>query len=646
MAAAQKQWELSLVASARVVWVLRDELLVHHPLDGDLASLHKEKRLRPRLLDGQPHFVAGRLGEAASFDGNRFIEVGEVAHFGNRDKYTLAAWIYPKAADGVIVSRAADGAEGEQGYGLYLNGGRIQVNLSNRWLDDGLRVETRDALPLDEWQHVLVTYDGTRIPKGIRIYVDGQSRELTTLLDGINNPSGVKDEPLRIGASGAPRPRFQGHIDDVRIYERALTPAEAAIVATGESVSEIASLPIEKRTKAQSDKLRLCFLDQYAPEPMREAWRRLVELRREREHLWESFPTVMVMEELDPRKDTFQLIRGAYDSPGEKVTPGVPAILPPLPSSQKKDRLAFARWLVDPGNPLPARVTVNRYWQMYFGTGLVKTAENFGSQGEWPTHPELLDWLATEFIRSGWDVKAVHKAIVTSATYRQSSKVTSALLEKDPDNRLLTRGPRFRLPAQMIRDQALAVSGLLVEKVGGPSVKPYQPPGLWVELSGVAYERGQGDELYRRSLYTFWKRSSAPPSMVTFDSSIREACNVLQTRTNTPLQALILMNDITYVEASRMLAERMITEGGTTPEERVAFAYRLATSRAPDHEVKKVLVDGFYHHLERYQTEREEALKLVSEGDPRDQALDLAELASYTVVASLILNLDETITKE
>ena len=244
--------------------------------------------------------------------------------------------------------------------------------------------------------------------------------------------------------------------------------------------------PPEKRTQAQSDKIRLCFLDQYAPAHVRQAWRQVVELQREREILWDSFPTVMVMQELERRRETFQLNRGAYDSPGEKVSPGVPAVFPPLPEGQEKNRLAFARWLVDPQNPLPARVTVNRFWQTYFGTGLVKTAENFGSQGEWPTHPALLDWLATEFIRSGWDVKGLQKAIVTSATYRQSSNARPLLAEKDPDNRLLARGPRFRLPAQTVRDQALAIAGLLVDDVGGPSVRPYQPP------TSVERARGPG----------------------------------------------------------------------------------------------------------------------------------------------------------
>jgi hypothetical protein len=284
---------------------------------------------------------------------------------------------------------------------------------------------------------------------------------------------------------------------------------------------------------------------------------------------------------------------------------------------------------------------------MYFGTGLVKTVEDFGSQGEWPTHLELLDWLATEFIRTGWDVKAMQKLIVMSATYRQSSKAPPEVLQRDPENRLLARGPRFRMPAEMIRDQALADAGLLVEKLGGPSVKPYQPEGLWKELGGEDYHQDHGEGLYRRSLYTFWRRTAPPPSMVNFDAAGREACVVRENRTNTPLQALDLMNDVAYVEASRVLAERMMREGGTTPEQRIAFAFRLATGRRPNTAEVSILLDSFHHYRDRFHSNDNAAMKLVSEGEhARDEKLDAGELAAYTSAASLILNLDETVTKE
>ncbi len=676
--ALQREWEASLPAAGRVDWVLRDKLMVHHPLDGDIAGIYtgepivvsppvtagvRAPREEPEpltfpvavtLQDGQPHFVPGRVGEALSFDGQRFVDAGDVANFTYEDAFTLAAWIYPAAADGVILSRAYAGDQGERGWGLYLVDGKLRVNLSQRFADDALRVETRDALPLNAWRHVVATYDGKRIPSGFRIYVDGEPREFLTLADGINNPMRT-EEPLRIGASGPPSEesgatgsaaRFQGLIDDVRVYTDVLTAAEAAAVATAESLDEIAAIEPESRTAGQSEKLRLSFLDQYAPREIQAAWRQVGELERERVALWDSFPTVMVMEEMEPRRETFLLDRGAYDAPGERVEPGVPAVLPPLPDDEEGNRLAFARWLVDPEHPLTARVTVNRFWQMLFGTGIVKTAENFGLQGEFPSHPELLDWLATSFIDSGWDVKALQRMIVTSATYRQASAVTPELLEQDPENRLLARGPRLRLPAQTIRDQALSVSGLLVEQVGGPSVKPYQPEGLWDQAS-QDYVQSQGDDLYRRSLYTYWKRTLAPPSMLAFDSSTRETCIVRQTRTNTPLQALNLMNDVTYVEAARHLAERMMTEGGATPDERVAFAYRLATAHRPRADVQEILTGGFHDYLERYQADRAAALELANVGESaRDETLDIAELASYTMVASMVLNLDRTITKD
>ena len=647
--AAQASWEASLAGAGRVDWGLRAGLLAHHPLDGDIGGVHDGRLVTAVLEDGQPQFAAGRVGDAAAFDGRRFINAGDSPDLGYDDAFTLAAWIYPTASSGVIVSRAGAGDQGEVGWGLYLEEGRLRLNLSTRILDDGVSAETVQGVRLDEWQHVLATYDGSKTPGGIRIYVDGSSWELAPMLDLVGNRLPQR-YPLRIGASGSAKPRFEGVIDDVRIYGAALTPLQAAVVATAESITAIAAMPPERRTPAQAEKLRLCFLDQYAPPEILEAWRNLAALERERDDLWESFPTVMVMEELAERRATFRLNRGAYDNPAEEVFPGVPAVLPPLPAGVTADRLAFARWLVDPGHPLTARVTVNRFWQMYFGTGLIKTAENFGTQGEYPSHPALLDWLATTFLDSGWDVKALQRAIVTSAAYRQSSKVTAERFEQDPENRLIARGPRLRLAAQMIRDQALAVSGLLVNRIGGPSVKPYQPEGLWADMveGGYGdYVQSEGDDLYRRSLYTFWKRTLGPPTMMTFDSSTRETCIVRTGRTNTPLQALNLMNDVTYVEAARRLAERVMTEGGETPAERLAHAYRLATAHRPPPAAEAILLDGFRRHLSRYRADRAAALDLVSQGEyPRDETLDVPELASYTMVANLILNFDGTITKE
>ncbi len=295
----------------------------------------------------------------------------------------------------------------------------------------------------------------------------------------------------------------------------------------------------------------------------------------------------MVMSEMKKPRDSFVLARGDYRNQTEKVTPGVPSMLPPLPEGAPLNRLTLAKWLVQPDHPLTSRVAVNRYWQMYFGYGIVKTQEDFGVQGEPPVHPELLDWLATEFVRTGWDVRAMQRLIVTSATYRQSAKVTPALLEKDPENRLLARGSRGRLPAEMIRDTALAASGLLNGEIGGPSVLPYQPKGLWEEMafgdgfSAQSYEQSHGKDLYRRGMYTFWKRTVPPASLATFDAPDREKCTARRTMTNTPLQALALLNDPTYVEASRAMAQRAIREGGKDVDSRLSYAFRLATARKP-----------------------------------------------------------------
>jgi hypothetical protein len=637
VAAAEADWAKSLHAPAPLPWAPEEGMIAHYPLDGDKAG---------QFRDGEPAYAPGRIGQAACFDGHRYLDAGNVADFGFYDKFSCAAWVH--AADehgGTILSRMTDQPEAD-GYSVGLRGGRVQVNLVKRWLDDALRVETEEHLPPREWHHVLMTYDGSRVAAGIKVYIDGRPAKMRVLLDDLNQSFESK-EPLRVGAGGGPEARFRGLLDDVRVYRAAHSAEDAELLATVDSVDAIAALPRGKRTPAQAHKLRAYFLERGAPERLRRAHRDLVHLRRQKEQLVESFPTTMVMEELPRPRDTFVLVRGQYDKHGEKVTAAVPATLPPLPQGAPANRLGLARWLVDPANPLTARVAVNRSWQMVFGTGLVKTVEDFGSQGEWPSHAELLDWLATELVRSGWDVKALQRLIVTSATYRQSSKVTPALLQKDPDNRLLARGPRFRLPAEMIRDQALAASGLLVERVGGPSVKPYQPAGLWRELADVTYVRDAGPSLYRRSLYTFWKRTVAPPEMITFDAAGRETCIVRETRTNTPLQALTLMNDVTFVEAARVLAQRVMLEGGTTPDERLTLAFRLATGRRPRPAERRVLVEDFREQYARYRNDPGAATKLLSVGEfARNDKLGASELAAYTAVCSLILNLDETVTRE
>lgn len=406
----------------------------------------------------------------------------------------------------------------------------------------------------------------------------------------------------------------------------------------------------EQRTPAQKSEIAK-FYRENTDNPVKQAETALAAAKKALDQINTGVLNTMVMREKAEPKDAFVLKRGEYDKPGDKVTRVVPAVLGGLPAGAPVNRLGFAQWLVNGEHPLTARVWVNRAWEKFFGTGIVKTTENLGSQAEWPVNPELLDWLATEFVRLKWDMKAMQKLIVTSVTYRQSSKVLPEHLAKDPENRLLARAPRLRLPAETVRDQALAISGLLVEKVGGPSVKPYMPEGIWDETSKYGDMRGYkadtGDALYRRTIYTIWKRTAAPPSMLMFDSPSREICTVKRSRTNTPLQALSLLNEITYVEAARALAQRMIKEGGATPAERVAWGFTRATGRAPAPNEIKVLVAGLERRLPRFSQQVDAAARLATVGASKaDPTVPANELAAYTLTANVLLNLDEVITRE
>ncbi|MGB1814371.1 MAG: DUF1553 domain-containing protein, partial [Rubripirellula sp.] len=366
-----------------------------------------------------------------------------------------------------------------------------------------------------------------------------------------------------------------------------------------------------------------------------------------------QIPSTPVMFDLDAKRQRTTRIhnRGNFLDQGEQVTASVLTTFANFPADAPANRIGVAHWLMAAENPLTARVTVNRIWARLFGTGLVETEEDFGTQGMAPSHPELLDWLALEFIQSGWNIKQFHKLIMMSATYQQSSKVTPQQLQRDPENRLLSRGPRFRLDAEVIRDNALATSGLLVRDVGGKSVRPYQPSGLWkaVGFGGSntsVFAQDKGEKLYRRSMYTFWKRTSPPPSMSTFDAPDRETCQVRRARTNTPLQSLVLMNDVQFVEAARKLAERVLREGGSTPAERFVFAFRTTTSRFPESYERDSLILLHKEYLEEFQSKPENAEKLLSAGEsPRDTDLPVADLAAWTMVCHLLLNLSETVTQ-
>ena len=420
---------------------------------------------------------------------------------------------------------------------------------------------------------------------------------------------------------------------------------------TPANIKKIIEIEPKKRDKKQAEQLSKYFRETI-DHPGKQLTTELADLQKELALLDQSTPVTMVMEELPKPRPAYILHRGQYTDKGDEVFANTPAVLPPLPANAPRNRLTLARWIVAPENPLTARVWVNRQWERFFGNGIVKSSENFGMQSEPPSHPELLDWLATEFVNSGWDMKAMQKRMVMSATYRQSSDVkglSPALLEKDPYNRLLARAPRLRLSAESVRDQALTISGMLDRKIGGPSVRPYMPNGVWDETSVYGdlrnYKHDPNGGLYRRTLYTIRKRTSAPPTMLLFDAPTREICTVKRSNTNTPLQALSLLNEVTYVEAARVLGQRMMKEGGSTAAQRLSWGFSNATLREPTDQELAVLQKSFARHLATYRAAPQEAAKLIDAGDSPVATLDPIELAAYTVCANVILNLDEIITR-
>ena len=673
-------------------------LAAHYEFEGTLAD-SSGHGLDAKATRGDVVYEEGPIGKAAEFSGETQVDFARTGDFDRGRPFVLAFWAQPDGTKGFELIQKRDKSPNWRGYEMTIDDPTFDgpqrprftliVRLASRWPDEAVEVKTKERVRFEGSRHLLLNYDGSGRASGVSLYLDGKPLQTEVVKDHLSG-SFRTEAALSVGDKKIGRP-FKGRIDDLRIYDRGLTAEEAtnlsiqlavelparALLAelAGKPVTKIESLQPDKppaeadigstekaqtqeqkeadQLKSQQARLREYYLTFVAPDSYRRLYAQLKDLREKRNNLQESIPTVMVMAEMKNPRDTFVLGRGQYDNPGEKVTPGTPAFLPPLAAGAPPNRLALAKWLVDPGNPLTPRVAVNRYWQDYFGVGIVKTAEDFGSQGEPPSHPELLDWLATEFIRTGWNVKAMQRLIVTSATYRQSSRARPELLEKDPENRLLARGPRFRLPAEEVRDNALAVSGLLNEQIGGPSFYPYQPKGLWEEMafgqgfSGQTYIPSTGKELYRRSMYTVWKRTVPPPALGTFDAPDREKCTARRLMTNSPLQALELMDDPTYLEAARALAERTLTEAGRDPDKRISYAFRLATARDPERREVQLLRQLEQQELAHYRRDRDAAVQLLKVGEsPYDPKWDASELAAWTTVASTILNMDETITKE
>jgi len=625
---------------------------------GDSLSNRLHPESVAKVVNGKLTYVDGRASRAADLDEEPQLSFGEIGEgdISAGKPFTIALWLKPDGPSGMAILQSYEKSpKAGAGYEVALDycgkeGCNVIVRLRSDGPNSGIEVKSQRGVTLEDWNHLAVSYDGAGKAKGVQIYINGQSVPADVVLDKLSAGASFKGD-LQTGNKEWGTP-FKGQLGDLRFYSRRLYASEALELGLLNPLHAVLETESGRRSEDQQKWIREYFLKEVANGAEKQLQVDYESLNKGLDEINREIPSTMVMSEMDKPRETFILARGDYRNKGEQVFPNTPAVLPPLPSDVPRNRLSLAKWIVDPGNPLTARVAANHFWQMYFGLGIVKTAGDFGSQGDPPSNQDLLDWLATEFIRTKWDVKAMQRLIVTSAVYRQASKVSPELLEKDPENRLLARGPRFRLPAEMIRDNALEISGLINDKIGGPSVFPYQPKGLWEEMafggdfSAQKYEQSHGSDLYRRSMYTFWKRSVPYPSLNTFDAPDREKCTAQRSITNTPLQALVLMNDPTYVEAARALAERDLTEAGADDKDRIQYVFRLAMDRDPTPEEFTILDGLCKKELAHYEADKSAAAKLLATGESKvNPKFQPAELAAWTLVASTILNMDETITK-
>ena len=615
-----------------------------------------------QIVDAGPVKVTGNVtwvanGRAASAPviktGNAF-DLGGLGDFEKDQSFSYGAWVRvatAKVGSGIIARM--DEQAVFRGWDLFVGGGEFSVHLIQEYPDNALKVSTTGAaLKAGTWQHVFVTYDGSARPDGIKMFVDGEQRKLTVNTNTIKPDATIRTKtPLRIGQRSQTAVLAGGSIQDVRVYDRKLSVTEVRTIAEATLLQTIFATAQADRTKEQNQTLLNHYLNQHDPEYVK-LQQVVLDLEQERTAIDARSPVTHVqVEKQGSDAMAYILMRGEYDKKGEQVSAATPASLHPFADDLPNNRLGLAKWIVDPANPLTLRVTVNRFWQEIFGRGIVTTPEDFGVMGADPSHPELLDWLALEFRDSGWDVQKLFKLMLTSATYRQGVTLTPQKLELDRDNALLSRGPRFRMDAEMVRDYALAVSGLLSRKMYGPGTKPYQPTGIW-DVVGLSngdtrnYVQDKGENLYRRTVYHFWKRMAAPPNMVAFNAPSREYCAVSRERTNTPLQALITLNDPQFVEAARKLAELALIKTGGSDQAMIDFITDRALSRALKESELEIVQSSKQYLHEYYQAHADDAKLLLAVGESKvAESMDDVTLATWTMVCNQILNLDEVLNK-
>lgn len=608
--------------------------------------------------DRAPLVVPGKFGNARKLIGDAGIGFSKELDFDRHQQFSITIWVnvLKEGEEGTLFAKSNGEFTGHRGYRVLLNSNNtLSVSFSYAWPANCIDLKIPQRLTPNQWHHIALTYDGSSKASGVKLFLDGREAQAEVITDNLQKSMLYgPDKKNWTYSSFTVGKDLRGTIkdvmvDDLTVYARELSVLEIREIS-GEkgAIAALLNIPSWQRTPRQQQELFEYYLLNYDKQYDRQL-SEITKLRDEENKLLTVQPEVMVMQERSERRPTYILDRGAYDAPSEEVDPGTPLAVMAFADELPQNRLGLARWLIHEDNPLTARVAVNRYWQMLFGKGIVKTSDDFGNQGELPTHPELLDWLAVKFRDSGWDVKALLRLIVTSATYKQSSVLDKKIMEVDPDNTWLARGPSYRMPAEMIRDNALAASGLLTREIGGRSVKPYQPKGLWEQLAirnATVYEPDTGKNLYRRGLYTIWKRSSPPPSMVIFDASDKYVCTVKRQSTNTPLQALVLLNDPQYVEAARVLAERMIVQGGEGVDHQITYGFKAMTSRDPVARELHLLKKLYDTQLVKYQKDPAAAEKLLQVGEtPVNPALPKNKVAALTLVASTLMNYDEAVFK-
>ena len=617
------------------------EWLANRPADasigGQVAHLDFEG-----FGEGENKGVEGKVGKAVMLSGD--VGVGtKVGNFRRFQPFTVACWMQtPDYKERAVIyhrSRAWTDA-GSRGYQMLLEKGRLSASLIHFWPGNAIRVRTRTAIPLQQWIHVTMTYDGSSRAGGLRIWIDGQPAETEIVRDNLyKNISGGGGDTLTIGERFRDNGFSAGLVDEFKVFDRQLSALEVSQLHDGESLTAALAAPRDEIEGERLEQLRQFYLVVFS-EPYRKQVQLLQGVRQQLCGLQDGLTEIMTMEELEPRRQTHLLERGAYDAPTTAVEPMTPAF---LASNQDLpgNRLGLARWLTAPDHPLTGRVAVNRLWQMCFGNGLVATPEDFGSQGASPSHPQLLDWLSREFVEQGWDVKQLVRTLVCSSTYRQQSVASGAARSIDPDNLLYSRAASYQLPAEMIRDNALATSGLLVHRLGGPAVRPYE-----VAVSFKPVKRDDGAGLYRRSVYTYWKRTGPAPTMMALDASKRDICVVKRERTSSPVQALVMLNDPQLVEACRVLAQRLVARHGENVEAIVEEAFRRLTSRRPTPQQQDLLVKLYQEQHLHYTANPDAATALLATGQARVPGdLPPEQVAAVSIVVNLLMNFDACVVK-